>query len=220
MNGVILRKVRNAVRYSQAQMAKVVHTTQTTYSRWESGDYPIPAFAFENLVTRLGLNPEFLFDPDKPMFLWEYRADYPVPPELSHLRKSRVSDSDNQIICVPVTNHDEKIKDSVDSVPVHKKFILPFDLDTLKAFRVEDGQIDGLSEGDYVIYVTDYIRGNGIYYVEYAYDKGLRRLFFKLEGSVEARLDARDAPVEHIVLNANKSVNIVGKVIAWVHREA
>lgn len=56
-----LRTLRKRRKWTQAQVAKAVDTTQANVSRWEKGEYlPSPAIAL-SVAYRLGVEPEQLF---------------------------------------------------------------------------------------------------------------------------------------------------------------
>jgi hypothetical protein len=176
----------------------------------------IPVELLENLVEKLGVNPAYFFDKTQPMFLWEFHTDVPMPSDFRHLLKSQASDSDNQIICIPIANYDSRKNGGIESLPVHKRLIAPYDIENVKAFRVDGmAMAPTLKDGDYAMFVGDHIKGDGLYVVDTPLGNSIRRLFFKLDGTVEARYDAPDSPVESFSITPSKSAHIVGQIIGW-----
>ncbi len=216
MKASVLKTIRDTVGLSQTQFAKKLKIPQTSLSSWETGNSPVPMELFEKLVNAFGVNPEYLFDQSQPMFTWEFKTGIPVPEELRHLQKARPSESDNEIICIPVINYKSQ---GIDSLAVNKLIISPYDMEKVKAFRVEDtDMLPVFSPGDYAIFVENLQQGNGFYFIEFSHTVGIRRLFFKMDGTIEAHSEARGMPVEPLK-NFDGFSGTVSKIIAWIHRE-
>lgn len=212
-----LKEIRSRIGNSQKEMANILEIPYRTYVNYEN-DLSQPSSDFINLIRKkLGVSMDYLFDGKEPMFEWESDRNKPIPKVLSHLRRSEVSVDDGEIVYIPVVALDSEPKPDIESLPVLRKFVKPFDPDNVKCYTVRgQSMYPTLCDGDRVVYVEGNIQGSGIYVVEGMYYWGAKRLAFRSDGSILVTADADKTQEEVVTLKAFK---IYGRALFWIHKQ-
>ena len=150
--------------------------------------------------------------------------------DVSLLSESKTGLPHNHLGGVSVKLYHNNIGEESESVaetsmiPIPGDLIRPYEPEQVEAVVVlGDAMIEtGLYPGDIVLFVQERLKGNGIYVVRLFGELTVKRLEFRLAGSIRILSDNPSYGVEEIAsenLGENPAGFVIeGRVIGWFHR--
>ncbi len=229
MIGENLKSIRVKEGMSQATFATQFEMTQTTYSQYETGKRSVPDEFKQQLADKYNINLHWLITGNGSMYNTSSNA------------------SNNLVKTDNINNIDIALKDSVE-VPMldlhlsaglgsdwysgsltDEKLYIPkrvarrYPSNSIFAGAVVDGDSmePTLNDGEPVVFVKGFIKGDGIYVLAVNGELFVKRLEFnRILNVLRIISDNPKYPPTELKSDLQDSVHILGKVVIWVHGEA
>ncbi len=229
MIGENLKSIRVEKGMSQAMFATQFEMTQTTYSQYETGKRSVPDEFKQQLADKYNINLHWLITGIGSMY------------NTSNSTSNNLVKTDNNI------NIDIALKDSVEvpMLDLHlsaghgsdwysgsltgEKLYIPkrvarrYPSNSVFAGAVVDGDSmePTLNDGEPVVFVKGFIKGDGIYVLAVNGELFVKRLEFnRILNVLRIISDNPKYPPTELKSDMQDSVRILGKVVIWVHGEA
>lgn len=238
-----LKEVRESTKMSQKTFGASLGLSQGTYQKYESGMASFPDDLKAQLAERYGINLHWLITGEGQMHVRRKRAVtddvFETPTAVGEVDCVRACDSKKE-------KAEEALKDSVvvemtslkvsagagqewaDAAVTGEKLCIPKRVarrypknsDFAGAQVVGDSMEPTLHDGEPVVYVREFIQGDGIYVLAVNGELLVKRLQFdRIFNRLHIISDnTKYRPVE-IPLEGLDNVRILGKVVIWVHGE-
>ena len=229
MIGENLKSIRVETGLSQAAFATQFQMTQTTYSQYETEKRSVPDDFKAQLAERYGINLHWLITGQGSMHIGEN-------PETSAFTHVRASDDIREdvlkdSVVVAMTSlrvsagpgqdwSEADVTGEKLCIPKRVARRYPRNSDFAGAQVVGDSMEPTLHDGEPVVYVREFIQGDGIYVLAVNGELLVKRLQFdRIFNRLHIISDnTKYRPVE-IPLEGVDNVRILGKVVIWVHGE-
>lgn len=221
-----LKSIRILTGLSQAAFAAQYNMTQTTYSQYETGKRAIPD-DFKIKLSEQGVNLHWLITGNGPMHLaegaGEFHADAHIYKEVNRLKDS-VEVLMTSLKASAGTGQewsDAELTGEVLYIPKRVARRYPGNSSFAGAAVVGDSMEPTLHDGEPVVFVRDFIQGDGIYVLAVNGELLVKRLQFDgISGKLHIISDNPRYRQLEIPLEGLDNVRILGKVVIWVHGEA
>lgn len=220
-----LKSIRLLTGLSQAAFAAQYNMTQTTYSQYETGKRAIPD-EFKMKLSEQGVNLHWLITGNGPMHLdgssADSHADVHIYKEVEGLKDS---------VEVPMTSlkasagagqewSDAELTGEVLYIPKRVARRYPGNSSFAGAAVVGDSMEPTLHDGEPVVFVRDFIQGDGIYVLAVNGELLVKRLEFnRFLKKLRIISDNSKYPPTEIGMDGLEGIRILGKVVIWVHGE-
>ena len=226
MIGVRLKEVREEQGLSQQKFAAIFGMPQTTYAKYEKGG-GVPDELKAQLAERYGINLHWLITGEGSMHTSKDESYVRVRENAFKEEDDALKDS----VVVEMTS----LKVSAGAgqewggaqltgeklcIPKRVARRYPKDAAFAGAQVVGDSMEPTLHDGEPVVYVQDFIQGDGIYVLAVNGDLLVKRLQFdRILGKLHIISDNTRYRAIEIPLEGLDNVRILGKVVIWVHGE-
>ena len=223
-----LKEVRESTKMSQKTFGASLGLSQGTYQKYESGMASFPDDLKAQLAERYGINLHWLITGEGPMHMGEAEG------EAGHAR-ARMDDIERDAlkdsVVVAMTGlrlsagpGQEWLETNVTGeklcIPKRVARRYPHNSQFSGAQVVGDSMEPTLHDGEPVVFVRDFIQGDGIYVLAVNGELLVKRLQFdRILGKLHIISDNTRYRAIEIPLEGLDNVRILGKVVIWVHGE-
>ena len=223
-----LKEVRESTKMSQKTFGASLGLSQGTYQKYESGMASFPDDLKAQLAERYGINLHWLITGDGPMHVGETEGD-------SGHARARMDDIERDVlkdsVVVAMTGlrlsagpGQEWLETNVTGeklcIPKRVARRYPHNSQFSGAQVVGDSMEPTLHDGEPVVFVRDFIQGDGIYVLAVNGELLVKRLQFdRILGKLHIISDNTRYRAIEIPLEGLDNVRILGKVVIWVHGE-
>ena len=227
MIGLRLKEVREGQGLSQQKFASLFGLPQTTYAKYEKGG-GVPDDLKAQLAERYGINLHWLITGEGPMHVGETEGDSGhARARIDDIERDALKDS----VVVAMTGlrlsagpGQEWLETNVTGeklcVPKRVARRYPHNSQFSGAQVVGDSMEPTLHDGEPVVFVRDFIQGDGIYVLAVNGELLVKRLQFdRILGKLHIISDNTRYRAIEIPLEGLDNVRILGKVVIWVHGE-
>lgn len=221
-----LKQIRQQIGVSQIAFAGMFGLKQQTYQKYESGIVSMPQDLLEQLADKMNINLHWLITGNGPMHLdgssGESHDDVHIYKEVKRLKDS---------VEVPMTSlkasagpgqewSDAELTGEVLYIPKRVTRRYSGNSSFAGAAVVGDSMEPTLHDGEPVVFVRDFIQGDGIYVLAVNGELLVKRLEFnRFLKKLRIISDNPKYPPTEIGMDALEEVRILGKVVIWVHGE-
>ncbi len=239
-----LKEVRESTKMSQKTFGASLGLSQGTYQKYESGMASFPDDLKLQLAERYGINLHWLITGEGQMHVRKRKADMDddfvaiggdvvvdnLPTRMRDNRKER-EDALKDSVVVEMTSlrlsagpgqewTDASVTGEKLCIPKRVARRYPHNSDFAGAQVIGDSMEPTLHDGEPVVYVREFIQGDGIYVLAVNGELLVKRLQFdRIFNRLHNISDnTKYRPVE-IPLEGLDNVRILGKVVIWVHGE-
>lgn len=222
-----LKEVRESTRLSQKAFGASIGLSQGTYQKYESGMASFPDDLKAQLAEQYGINLHWLITGDGPMHVGD------VAPSHARTQDNENKDSDalKDSVVVAMTglrlsagpgqewNETDSTGEKL-CIPKRVARRYPHNSQFAGAQVVGDSMEPTLHDGEPVVYVRDFIQGDGIYVLAVNGELLVKRLQFdRIFSKLHIISDNEKYKAVEIPLEGLDNVRILGKVVIWVHGE-
>lgn len=224
-----LKEVRESMRLSQKAFGALLGLSQGTYQKYESGMVSTPQELLEQLALKYNINLHWLITGQGSMHIGEN-------PETSASTHARASDDMKEdvlkdSVVVAMTSlrvsagpgqdwSEADVTGEKLCIPkcVAKRY--PRNSDFAGAQVVGDSMEPTLHDGEPVVFVKGFVKGDGIYVLAVNGELFVKRLEFnRILNRLRIISDNPKYPPTELGMDALEGVRILGKVVIWVHGE-
>ena len=223
-----LKEIRQQEGVSQSAFATLFGLKQQTYQKYESGIASIPDDLKAQLAERYGINLHWLITGEGPMHVGETEGDSGhARARMDDIERDALKDS----VVVAMTGlrlsagpGQEWLETNVTGeklcIPKRVARRYPHNSQFSGAQVVGDSMEPTLHDGEPVVFVRDFIQGDGIYVLAVNGELLVKRLQFdRILGKLHIISDNTRYRAIEIPLEGLDNVRILGKVVIWVHGE-
>ena len=223
-----LKEVRESTKMSQKTFGASLGLSQGTYQKYESGMASFPDDLKAQLAERYGINLHWLITGEGPMHVGETEGDSGhARARMDDIERDALKDS----VVVAMTGlrlsagpGQEWLETNVTGeklcIPKRVARRYPHNSQFSGAQVVGDSMEPTLHDGEPVVFVRDFIQGDGIYVLAVNGELLVKRLQFdRILGKLHIISDNTRYRAIEIPLEGLDNVRILGKVVIWVHGE-
>lgn len=225
-----LKQIRQQIGVSQIAFAGMFGLKQQTYQKYESGIVSMPQDLLEQLADKMNINLHWLITGNGSMHIGGEQGE--EAPLRAHtrdidIRKNILKDSVEVLMTSLKASagpgqewSDAELTGEVLYIPKRVARRYPGNSSFAGAAVVGDSMEPTLHDGEPVVFVRDFIQGDGIYVLAVNGELLVKRLQFDgISGKLHIISDNPRYRQLEIPLEGLDNVRILGKVVIWVHGE-